>query len=196
MINWIHLLLEPTEYNNAAPLIFKSRILLLLSGICVRNPLKKELPKDSSTGSLPESLSSWISNPNNVTDALESEKSTTTGDAFDFYPATQTETTDETVVFGSKDIIDPGPPVCDSELEEIEEELGPPLNAEITEGQQLNAEITEGQQLNAEIPEEQQENDQQRREDMVEFTGCMYPRPKLIWKNLAKCITGKTIAEN
>ncbi|KAK6776766.1 hypothetical protein RDI58_027767 [Solanum bulbocastanum] len=155
----------------------------------VEDSLPVEDSTDSSTGSLPESLSSWISNPNNITDALELERSTTNGDAFDFYPAAQTETTDETVVFGSRDIIDPGPPVCDSELEEIEEELGPPVwDNEPEEGerqtvnldrieepanQQLNAEITEGQQLNAEIPEEQQENDQQRRADMVEFTGCM-----------------------
>ncbi|KAH0713114.1 hypothetical protein KY289_009073 [Solanum tuberosum] len=135
------------------------------------------LPVEDSTnssGSLAESLSSWISNPNSITDALELEKSTTTGDAFDFYPATQTETTDETVVFGSKDIIDPGPPVCDSEIEAEEEQQGEPVwDNEPEEGerqiiflinldrieepanQQLNAEITEEQQLNAEITEEQ-----------------------------------------
>ncbi|KAG5578439.1 hypothetical protein H5410_058573 [Solanum commersonii] len=84
--------------------LFKNKMSEMMGELPIEDSLPVEDSIDSS-GSLPESLSSWISNPNSIIDALELEKSTTT------------KTTDEIVVFGSKDIIDPGPPICDSELE-------------------------------------------------------------------------------
>uniref|UniRef100_M1DJ72 Uncharacterized protein n=1 Tax=Solanum tuberosum TaxID=4113 RepID=M1DJ72_SOLTU len=132
--------------------LFKTKMSEMMGELPTEDSLPVEDSTDSS-GSLPKSLSSWISNPNSITDALELEKLTTTGAAFNFYPL-EAEQQQQ------------GKPVWDYEPEEGERQIINQDRIEEPANQQLNAEITEEQQLNAEITEEQ-ENDQQRREDMV-----------------------------